>query len=248
MSVLFARLLRERMKCRITAARAPPPQLMKRYLPFLIIALVAVLTIGVSAMFLRAQRRAIANQPINPPPPGAGQLEPTHTLGPATAPVTLEEYGDFQCPSCAATSQIIHALGKEYGDRLRVIFWQFPLAMHPHAREAALAAEAASRQGRFWEMHDLLYRNQSSWKDSADVGSDYETFAQEIGLNTELFRHDLANAGVAARVDAEHAEGEARGVKGTPTLFINGQEFPPPFAPVRLRERIDSALGKPKSP
>ncbi|MEP6938034.1 MAG: thioredoxin domain-containing protein [Chthoniobacterales bacterium] len=220
---------------------------MKRYLPFILIVLVAAITGGAGTMLLRAKQRVLANAGGLRTPSGNVQIKPLHVSGPASAPVTIEEFGDFQCPSCANTSSTIRELAKDYGGRLRVVFWHFPLALHRHGREAALAAEAASLQGRFWEMHDALYENQSSWSRSPDVGPLFNEYAVKAGLNVARFRKDMDSPEVAARVDQERNYGTSRGVQRTPTLFIKDQEFPPPFTPERLRERIDAALAAAKS-
>ena len=136
---------------------------MKRYLPFLIVAVVALVTFGAGLMLYRAK--------VLPEPTGAKDSETSalHMRGNAKAPITLEEFGDFECPPCAIMSPAIHQLEKDYGAKLRVIFRHFPLAMHKHAREAAIASEAAHLQGKFWEMHDLLYKEQAAWSKAADV-------------------------------------------------------------------------------
>jgi protein-disulfide isomerase len=172
--------------------------------------------------------------------PGA---KPEHVHGEADAPVTLEEFADFQCPSCAMTTmQSIRPLETDFGSRLRVVFWQFPLPNHKHGRDAALAAEAAARQGKFWEMHDLLFQNQPAWSNAADVHSIFEQFAEQLHMDVNRFKKDWASPDVAATVDRQHQQGESRGVKNTPTIFINGQELPPPFNPERLHEAIDAAM------
>lgn len=221
---------------------------MKRYFPFLLIAGVALLTVGISAMVLRAKERTRAASGMAIGADGKLAIRPLHVVGDETAAVMVEEFGDFQCPACAVTSSVIRSLEKEFGAQLRVIFWEFPLAMHRNGRRAALAAEAASRQGRFWEMHDLLYQNQNSWKDLPDPRSEFEKFATQLKLDPEQFRKDLDSPAVAARVDAEHQHGESRGVKNTPTIFINNQEFPPPFIPERFRAAIIADLPGKKAP
>jgi protein-disulfide isomerase len=215
---------------------------MKRYLPFVIIVVVAALTVFAGAMMLRADRRALAAQKTAPVGPVDPKLEAAHARGAQDAKVTVDEYGDFQCPSCAKTTELVNALEQEYAGKLKVVFWQFPLPMHAHSRDAALAAEAASRQGRFWEMHDLLYKNQNSWAHLPDPHPEFEKYAGEIGLDVDRYRKALRDPAVMARVDAEHAQGVARGVKGTPTFFINWREFPPPFTPERFREALNAAL------
>jgi protein-disulfide isomerase len=155
----------------------------------------------------------------------------------------LEEFADFQCPACARTTlDMIRPLETDYGSRLRVVFWHFPLPNHKHGRDAALAAEAASLQGRFWEMHDLLYENQRAWSDVDDARPLFDEYAAKLHLDVERFKKDFASDEVAARVDRQKEQGVSRGVQNTPTIFINNQPVTPPFSPERLREAIDTAL------
>ncbi|MGI8481512.1 MAG: DsbA family protein [Chthoniobacterales bacterium] len=219
---------------------------MKRFIPFILIALVAACTIGTGAMLLRSKRRAIAESRTVAVADGQIALKATHVRGSATAPVTLEEFGDFQCAACANTSALIHLIENEYGPRLRVIFWQFPLPNHQHGREAAIAAEAASRQGRFWEMHDLLYGNQVSWVREADVQARFEAYAAKLQLDVDRFRKDATGPEVAAEVDGQRQFGMGRGVRNTPTLFVNNREVSPPFTEESLRKMIDAALADEK--
>ena len=213
---------------------------MKRALPFILIAAVAVATLSSGALLYRSKRARIGGNA----PAGPGQnIKPEHVRGEADAPVTLEEFADFQCPSCAmATLKSIGPMEKNFGERLRVVFWHFPLPNHKHGREAALAAEAAGRQGKFWEMHDLLFEKQGDWSNVTDVHPVFEQFARQINLNIDKFKKDLESSDVAAVVDRNHQQGETRGVKNTPTIFINGRELPPPFNPERLQEAIDAAI------
>ncbi|MBA2401634.1 MAG: thioredoxin domain-containing protein, partial [Bradyrhizobium sp.] len=171
-----------------------------------------------------------------------------HVRGSASAPATLEIYGDFQCPSCALTSAVIGTLEKDYGPRLRVIFREFPLAMHEHALEAAMAAEAAGLQGQFWEMHDMLYQYQEVWSRASKPGRFFNTYAQSLGLEVERFGADANSDQTRARIMAEGAAGQARGVRNTPTIFVNGVEIRGVFTRDNLQAAIDAALaGKKKS-
>lgn len=215
---------------------------MKRLAPFLIIAFVALLTLGIGRILLRANARSVANQTSASPAQAGAPMKLAHVRGPEKARVTLEEFGDFQCPACAETSFVIRSLEEMHRDQLRVVFWEFPLAMHKHGREAAIAAEAAAAQGHFWEMHDLLYENQQAWARSSDVRAEFEKFALTLHLNMTRFRHDLQDPATAARLDAASTYGISRGVKSTPTLFINGTQLGAPFSPQHLREVIDVAL------
>jgi diadenylate cyclase len=144
-----------------------------------------------------------------------------HVRGAATAPVTLVEYGDFECPYCGRMYPVVKELRERAGDRLRVVFRHFPLdSVHPHARRAAEAAEAAAAQGRFWEMHDLLFENQDNLDDEA-----LRRYAARLGLDMARFEDDLAERRHAPRVREDRLDGERTGVEGTPTFFINGARY-----------------------
>jgi protein-disulfide isomerase len=142
--------------------------------------------------------------------------------------VVLIEYGDFECPGCAAAHVGVKTLLAEYGDRISFVFRQFPLtSIHPNARAAAAAAEAAGQQGKYWEMHDLIYNNQSVWS-AADASSRTETFtsyAEQIGLNTDTFKADIASSAVNQKVLFDQALGGKQAVGSTPTFILNGEKL-----------------------
>ena len=141
-----------------------------------------------------------------------------HARGNETAAVTLVEYGDYECPACGAAYPIIKKLQQRLGDRLRFVFRNFPIAeRHPHAEQAAEAAESAAAHGKFWEMHDALYENQQKLG-SAEI----KKYAAEIGLNGEDLARDVAAHKYHARILEDMESGERSGVPGTPTFFING--------------------------
>jgi protein-disulfide isomerase len=216
---------------------------MKRYLPYVVVAVVALATFGTGFAIYRAKLAA------RPPDPKGGPASGMHVRGKAGAQVTIEEFGDFQCPPCSAMAVFLQKVEVEYGARLRVIFHHFPLAIHAHAREAALAAEAAGRQGRFWEMHDLLYKEQAAWSKAPDVPSLIQSYAGTIKLDLDRFKKDLADPEVAGRVDADQKLGSSRGVTSTPTLFVNTELLPAAeLNPPGIHKAIEAALKeKPKS-
>ena len=147
--------------------------------------------------------------------------EADHATGPADAPVTLVEYGDYECPDCFNALPIVKGLREKFGDRLRVVFRHFPnSSIHPGASAAAAAAEAASLQGRFWEMHDALFRRQH---DLIDV--DLTHLALRLSLEVYRFERDLESEVSARRVRHDLESGQRSGVKGTPTFFINGKRY-----------------------
>lgn len=137
------------------------------------------------------------------------------------AEITLLEFGDYECPSCGEAYGIIKALQQAFGDRLLFVFRNFPLQeVHPHAYNAALAAEAAGRQHRFWEMHDLLFENQNrlTWNDIA-------VYAESIDLDMDRFQADLNVDWVQQRVERDIESGLRSGVNGTPSFYINGSKY-----------------------
>jgi protein-disulfide isomerase len=141
-----------------------------------------------------------------------------HSQGPATAAVTLVQYGDYECPYTRRSTWVVQALQQELGEQLRFVYRNFPLTeIHPHALHAALAAEAAAAQGKFWEMHDYIFHHQHTLEDS-----DLEQFAGAVGLDLQQYRRDIADQRALARIEEDVAGGERSGVQGTPTFFING--------------------------
>ena len=141
-----------------------------------------------------------------------------HIQGPADAAVTLVEYGDYECPYCGAAYPIVKELQARMRDRLRFVFRNFPITTsHPHAEQAAEAAEAAAAQSRFWEMHDLLYENQRRLRDQ-----DLHAYAEQLGLDVERFDQDLAEHVHAPRVREDFMSGVRSGVNGTPSFYVNG--------------------------
>jgi protein-disulfide isomerase len=141
-----------------------------------------------------------------------------HIQGPADAAVTLVEYGDYECPYCGAAYPIIKQVQDRMGERLRFVFRNFPITTsHPQAEQAAEAAEAAAAQDTFWEMHDVLYENQTRLGDD-----DLRAYAETLGLDLELFDKELAGHVHAPRVREDFMSGVRSGVNGTPTFYING--------------------------
>ena len=147
--------------------------------------------------------------------------EKDHTQGNPDAPVTLVEYGDYECPYCGRAYPLIKRIQRVMGDKLRFVFRNFPMnTLHEHAGVAAQAAEAAGGQGKFWEMHDLLYEHQDDL-----AGADLVNYALKLGLEVYRFEADLSGEVYAKRVRDDFRGGVRSGVNGTPTFFINGVRF-----------------------
>jgi len=217
---------------------------MKRYLPFVIVVVVALATFGSGTMLYRAKRQQVKNIPESQSVTAKSDAS-AHIRGNPDAPVTLEEFGDFQCPPCGAFAGFVEELLKEYDSRLRVVFRNFPLPAHEHAHEAAQAAEAAGLQGKFWEMHDTLYRQQSMWSNASDARGLFESYAGMIGLDVDQFKKDMDSDKVKQKIDSDHALGDSLGIKVTPTLFINNRPVEPQQKnPEGVRATINAALNE----
>jgi protein-disulfide isomerase len=147
--------------------------------------------------------------------------ERDHARGLAEAPVTLVEYGDYECPYCGQAYPIIKNIQKDLGDKLRFVFRNFPISqVHPHAQQAAEAAEAAGAQNKFWEMHDQLYEHQQELSNS-----DLKHHASALGLDIARFEDEMSNHIHAGRVRDDFMSGIRSGVNGTPTFYINGSRY-----------------------
>ena len=232
---------------------------MKRILPFLIILVVLSVALGAGWYLMRPAKDSAQSPnavsinnsaPTSPTPvakvtnsadPGA---QPPHSIGPENAPAVLEEFGDFECPPCGLLHPVLKTMEKEFGPRLRVVFREFPLVpTHPHALAAARSAEAAGLQGKFWEMHDLLFENQRTWHEQFDARPTFEGYAQKLGLDMERFRRDVSSQVVEQRIFLDGKRAHGLGVKGTPTVFLNGREVPfESLAPEKLRVLINVEL------
>jgi protein-disulfide isomerase len=164
--------------------------------------------------------------------------EADHFKGNSKSPVQLLEYGDFQCPHCGAAHPIIQQIEKKYGSRLVFIFRHFPLAeSHPFAQIAAVASEAAARQGKFWEMHDLIYENQ------AGLNNEYLLeLAKVLHLNMKTFQTDLADRELFEKVESDFESGIISGVNGTPSFYINGNKYNGPNTFQSLANALELAI------
>jgi protein-disulfide isomerase len=212
---------------------------MKRYLPFVIIAAVLVTAVGVGLLMFRS------SQPQPPPTPTPASGSRATSNGPASkGVVTIDEYGDYQCPPCGGLHPILRTLKGEYGGRIQIAFHHFPLPqLHNHALEASYAAAAAGLQGKFWEMHNMLYDNQSVWSQVGDFRPILINFARQIGLDVPRFTRDMDGLQVVTIVSEDTRRGSALGVNSTPTVFINDQLIPNENLTVEgLRKEINQRL------
>ncbi len=229
---------------------------MKRYLPFLIIAVVLIATMVVASVMLRPKNAggATASTPFagstSATPASAANAIPAATPSatkiPADVSVKVEEYGDYQCPPCGVLYPELKKIEAEYGKRIDFAFRNFPLTKnHKNALPAAQAAEAARLQGRFVKMHDLLYDNQSAWKDLDDPRPTFVKYARDIGLEVKRFARDVEGPEVQQRIAADTQRAESLGIQGTPTILIEGRQLKTETTtPEGIRKGIDVMLAR----
>jgi protein-disulfide isomerase len=185
-----------------------------------IIAAVLVAAVACGIFLFQARRTRPGLQIASTTKAGA---EPPHVRGEAAAPVTLEEFGDFECLPCYILWPALRNLEQDFGHRLAVVFRQNPMPQHAKALDGARAAEAAGLQGKFWEMHDLLYLERTAWLGPTDPRPALEEFARRLELDLQRFKRDFDGADVAKRVAADRERSAALGLDRTPVVFINGR-------------------------
>ncbi|MBI2039234.1 MAG: DsbA family protein [Candidatus Niyogibacteria bacterium] len=161
--------------------------------------------------------------------------------GATTSRVTLAEYSDFQCPACAAWEPQLQVIVRDYGERIQFIYRHFPLPQHAQAELAAYASEAAGLQGKFWEMHDVIFERSREWADNRNARDIFMDAARTLGLDMAKFEADLNSDAVRSEVDKDKKSGLAASVNSTPTFFVNGQKVQP-RSPDELRTLLDDAL------
>jgi protein-disulfide isomerase len=226
----------------------------KSVLPFVIIGGVLAIAVGGGALLFRSAKQPASPtpKPASPTPKTAATTsstgligaKPPHAKGSESAPVVLEEFGDFECPPCGMFYPQLKKLEADYGpDKLRVVFRQFPLpTIHKHAMISAYAAEAAGFQGRFWEMYDKLYTDQATWSKAPDPRTFFLDYARDIGLDVPRFVQDMSSPEADSRVMFDRQRGMSIGVVGTPTIFVNGRMLTPETTDKQLRDMIDAGI------
>jgi protein-disulfide isomerase len=159
--------------------------------------------------------------------------------------VTLLEYSDFQCPACAAYEPFINNLHQDFPDTLKIVYRYFPLeTIHKNALVSAKAAEAAQRQGKFWEMHDQLFQHQNDWAQTENPTDSFQTYAQTIGLNIDQFNADIASASVLDTVKSDEKMGTQANIPGTPSFFLNGKKLENPQSYEEFKKVVEDAINK----
>lgn len=185
---------------------------------FLIILAVIVAVLGGVFFFTRSDSSQTTSTDQN-----AGS---NHIVGKGTANVTLVEYGDFQCPACATYFPVVEQVKEKYKDQITFQFRHFPLVqIHPNAMIASRAAEAAGNQDKFWEMYEVLYAQQNTWKSSDNAAGIFEDYASQLGLNVDQFKADVAAQATLDTINADVRLGQEAGVNSTPSFILNGQKL-----------------------
>lgn len=165
--------------------------------------------------------------------------------GNVNAPVTIFEYSDFQCPACKAYVPIVKRLLDEYPDKVKEVYRYFPLlSIHVNSMASAKAAEAAGKQGKFWEMGDLLFSKQLDWAENGKAAAIFEGYAKDLGLDVNKFKQDVANADTEKRVNVDLDDASQLNLSGTPTFFLNGKAMDLPGSYENFKALIDKELAK----
>lgn len=190
------------------------------------------------AGLLPSEAEEIYDKRFTSPETGQCDLTDPNMRGNVHAPVTICEFSDFQCPHCKLMEPILQRLLDDYNGQLRLIYKNYPISkLHPDAREAAAAAIAAGKQGRFWQMHDKLFANQDHL-----TAADLDKYAKELKLDAKKWKDDLPAA--RERVEKEHAEGEKLDIQGTPTVYVNGRKYAGPLRYEELKDWVDEELNR----
>jgi len=222
-------------------------------IPLVIIGLVLVGVVAAAWWFSSSSKPntnvngPIANTPRQPQIPTNAPVgaTPPNMLGSPTAAVTVEEFADFQCGSCAATHPVMKEIQSTYGSKIKFVFREYPLAMHDKSYDAAMAAEAAGMHRKFWAMQDQLFSNQQAWTQNPNYKALWSEYAAKIGLDVQRYQSDATGMATRSRVEQDLQRGKALNVTSTPSIYVNGQLVPFPEANVAgLRRIIDAELQK----
>ena len=221
----------------------------------IIIGAVALIVILVAFFYLQSSKtptatnanRTTANTPRVSAIPSNAPVgaQPPNMKGGQNATVTIEEFADFQCPTCASVYTVMNQVHAAYGSRIKFIFRNFPLQMHRNGYDASVAAEAAylQDQNKFWEMQNQLFTNQTAWANQADPRATFRGYAEKIGLDVVRWENDVIGLAAKTRVNLDMERGRALNITGTPTVYINGQPHTV-FTLEALRQAIDAELAK----
>ncbi len=210
------------------------------------VAVLAVVVLIVVAIYYLAKDGNSGGSVNLPVPLIDAVSQSDYSKGNREAAVILVEYSDFQCPACAAYYPMVKRLSEEFGDKIVFVYRHFPLSQHQNAESAAIAAEAAGRQGKFWEMHNLIFDNQNEWAKSAkwSVEDIFVKYAEKLNLDLEKFKADLDLKEIKQKVSKDLESGVNARVNGTPTFFLNGKKLSTPRNYEEFKEMVESTINK----
>ena len=205
--------------------------------------ILAVVIVGLVALFVLTKPKESGNAVFEG---DAKQIQSgDHAKYGTDKKVTLIEYGDFQCPSCAAYYPVVKQVAEKYKDQVNFVFRNFPIiSIHPNAFAAARSAEAAANQGKFWEMHDRLYETQNSWSSATSQQALFESYAEELGLDMTKFKQDYASTETADRINRDVSSAKQFSISGTPTFILNGEKIKNPADAAAFEKVLNDALKK----
>lgn len=214
----------------------------KKYLVWLVIA--AVIVFAGYKLFKFINTPSGGNQVISS---SLNVNASDHLKGKTDAPLTLVEYGDYQCPACAVYYPLVKQLLGDYPDKLKIVFRNYPLTqLHNNAFPAARAAEAASLQGKFWEMHDKIYDQQEEWSNLSDPKDKFVSYAESIGLDKNKFLTDYDSQEVKDKISADVASGDRLVINATPTFYLDGKKLPQISSYQDFKTQVDNEIQKQK--
>lgn len=186
----------------------------------------------------------MTSKPATPKPTALPLTKEDWVKGKQNAKVILIEYSDFQCPACKAYAPIVKQISKEFNNTIAIVYRHFPLPQHQNAEKAAYVAEAAGAQGKFWEMHDLLFDNQTEWSDKKNPDELLLSYAKELKLDETRFTQDIQSQAVKKKVETDLLSGQTAGVNATPTFFLNGEQFDNPSSFAQFKKKIEEMLNQ----
>ena len=220
----------------------------KKNLPKIIIITAIVVLIGFVGYALTRPDSSLNTTSSNRPKVEAdvSKLSEGNFKGPVDAKVTLTEFGDYQCPACGQYHKLLNdSILPKYDGKIKFVFLNYPLVqIHNNAQSAAQAAEAAALQGKFWQMHDLLYEKQKDWESLKDPKSKFESYAKDLGLNIDQFKQDYDSQKVIDLINNQAALGDAFKLEGTPSFFVNGVQVDTKSGSSSIEQAIDKALAQ----
>lgn len=201
---------------------------------------VSLLILGGAAFLLSNPQQAPQEEKVTDTALLLGSKD--HTIGTESAKVTIVEFADFQCPACGSAYPVVKQITEEYKDKIEFVYRHFPLPGHRNAIPAAQAAEAAGKQGKFFEMSELLFSNQAEWSEGNGAKEVFEGYAESLELDMEMFKADRDSSDTTAYIQNDQNDGLTLGVNSTPTFFIDGEKYSGVLGYDRLKEILDSKL------